>query len=723
MYQRAHAAGVALLTLTAALPTFGATHDSDDVDLVGRWARGPCYTVAGSGDVLYAGDGAIVRVIDVSTPSLPTEVGNVTITGLVSSLALSGNRLCVAGYEDGLRIVDVSNPAAPAEVGSQATSAVATAVAAEGNYAYVGTSGDGLRIVDITTPGSPFEVSGVALGFIFAVGVEGSLAFAADYRGDLHIIDVTNPASPAVLDVIDVHGTPYGIEASGNHVYTAASGTDIAQMTVVDVSVPTAAVETDRYSILFTTGSGIGLDGSLVYFAAGAGGGVHLIDVSNPADVVLVGQIDTPGVASDVTVLGTHAYVADRHHGVRVLDVSTPATPTEVAAFETPGKTFDVAVSGTYAYLADRADGLRILDVGNPAAPVEVGGLALDGIPIGIAVRDDVAFISVDTHGLDIVDVSTPASPALLATHDVGAGGAAWECVLDGDLAYVAAQSKGLQIVDVSDPTAPVQLGAIVPPSAYALGVDVRHPYAYIASSFAGLYVIDVSDPANPVQVGYLDTYNARDVEVDLSGDYAIVGDAQDGVVAIDVSDPSNPFLAGSLGSIEYGREIDVEGALGFVVTEDTGLRVIDLSNLPTLTEVGYYDTADEAFGLSADGDRIYVADDDDGLWIFENLFLLSVGESPIAGRAVLHGSWPNPFNPRTTIRFSLDRAQRVRLSVHDGEGARIATLLDGACSPGPHDVVWDGRDGRGVEVASGVYVVRLEAGGRTETAKATLLR
>ncbi len=79
---------------------------------------------------------------------------------------------------------------------------------------------------------------------------------------------------------------------------------------------------------------------------------------------------------------------------------------------------------------------------------------------------------------------------------------------------------------------------------------------------------------------------------------------------------------------------------------------------------------------------------------------------------AVLQQSAPNPFTPRTTIRFDLRRAGRVTLSVYDITGRRIRTLLDQALVPGPYEAVWNGTDQGGRRVKSGVYLYELTMGG-----------
>jgi hypothetical protein len=83
-----------------------------------------------------------------------------------------------------------------------------------------------------------------------------------------------------------------------------------------------------------------------------------------------------------------------------------------------------------------------------------------------------------------------------------------------------------------------------------------------------------------------------------------------------------------------------------------------------------------------------------------------------------IHGIFPNPFNPLTTISFSLSTQQRVHLAVYDVQGRLVNALLDGVLEAGPHEVAWDARDGSGQEIASGIYFCRLTSGRETDVRK-----
>jgi hypothetical protein len=83
----------------------------------------------------------------------------------------------------------------------------------------------------------------------------------------------------------------------------------------------------------------------------------------------------------------------------------------------------------------------------------------------------------------------------------------------------------------------------------------------------------------------------------------------------------------------------------------------------------------------------------------------------------------PNPFNPQTTIRFSIAGESPVRLEVYGLDGRRIAVLVDETLPAGSHEAVWQGRDDTGRRVASGVYFSRLLAGSQSQVRKMTLMK
>jgi hypothetical protein len=83
----------------------------------------------------------------------------------------------------------------------------------------------------------------------------------------------------------------------------------------------------------------------------------------------------------------------------------------------------------------------------------------------------------------------------------------------------------------------------------------------------------------------------------------------------------------------------------------------------------------------------------------------------------------PNPFNPRTTITYTVPRAGLVNLKIYDVQGHSVKTIVNEYKSASEYTTTWGGRDNNGIEVSAGIYFVRLEARGQVRTRKVVLLR
>jgi len=91
--------------------------------------------------------------------------------------------------------------------------------------------------------------------------------------------------------------------------------------------------------------------------------------------------------------------------------------------------------------------------------------------------------------------------------------------------------------------------------------------------------------------------------------------------------------------------------------------------------------------------------------------------------RAALRQNAPNPFNPSTTITFSLAEGGAAELRVFDVRGRNLRVLAAGDLPAGEHSVTWDGRDDDGRPVPSGIYFYKLRCGGFEGLQRMVLLR
>ena len=88
-----------------------------------------------------------------------------------------------------------------------------------------------------------------------------------------------------------------------------------------------------------------------------------------------------------------------------------------------------------------------------------------------------------------------------------------------------------------------------------------------------------------------------------------------------------------------------------------------------------------------------------------------------------LIGNFPNPFNPETTILFSLEKTGIVIFEVFNIKGQKIRTLVNESMDAGHHQVLWNGTDDFGRNVSSGIYFYRINAGSESLTKRMLLLK
>jgi parallel beta-helix repeat protein len=92
-----------------------------------------------------------------------------------------------------------------------------------------------------------------------------------------------------------------------------------------------------------------------------------------------------------------------------------------------------------------------------------------------------------------------------------------------------------------------------------------------------------------------------------------------------------------------------------------------------------------------------------------------------------LFQNYPNPFNPTTTIAFDIPGTQgvvqQVQLTVYNIRGKQVIKLIDSEYEPGSHRIVWDGRNEKGEQISSGIYLYTLRSGENVYTRKMVLLK
>jgi hypothetical protein len=385
---------------------------------------------------VYFGDAEHLRIIDVSNPLSPSELGVAALPGTwINDIALAGNHAFISDYHGGLHIVDITESSVPTLAATYDRPAFANGIVVRDNYAYITSLYDGFNIMDISSPAS-LELVDSWDTKIYArnVDLSGNFAFVAGIPDGLHVVNISNPSMPSTNSILEFSSSVQDVAIDGSYAFvTTTSG-----LHVVDISNPTLL---QKVGFLYISGEakGIATVGGYAYVAA-EDSGLHIIDINNPEVPIARGILDTPGSAQDVAVSEGYAYVADKVGGVRIIDVSNPDAPVERSSFKQSGTfsaIYDVAVAGKHLYVAGKA-GLSVLDVVDPSTPLEVGSYNIPYRAESVAVANGVAYVGASFDGIYSLRYTGPGSITIKNQADVADG---TSFSFSGDLGSFALES------------------------------------------------------------------------------------------------------------------------------------------------------------------------------------------------------------------------------------------------------------------------------------------
>ena len=106
---------------------------------------------------------------------------------------------------------------------------------------------------------------------------------------------------------------------------------------------------------------------------------------------------------------------------------------------------------------------------------------------------------------------------------------------------------------------------------------------------------------------------------------------------------------------------------------------------------------------------------------IWDSSLINDADDNTIQLSGINLSNFPNPFNPTTTIEFSIQNDSKIEISIFNIKGQKIKTLVYNEFTKGSHSIIWNGDDDTGKSVSSGIYYYRLNVNGKTEAVKKCL--
>jgi hypothetical protein len=727
--------------------------------LAGSYVLTAARDVAVDGDYAYVTDaGTGLDVIDISDPSAPSLAGSYTTPDDASGVFVAGDHAYVANGDSGLQVIDIADPTTPSKAGSYITSGWAFSVTVSGDYAFVSVSSQDLEIVDVSDPTTPALAGTFSTNNPRNVFVSGNLAYVADQGPGVKVLDISDPTTPTQVGSYHTPGETWDVFVSGDIACVAANS---AGLVVLDVSDPTSPSSVAGLNLPDYV-RGVVVSGDLA-FLANYSDGLAVVDISDPTNPTLVGDYITSDWASDVVVSGEHAFVTANSAGLQVIQVrqtealssanlaqslminslSEVVVRARISATQVgdvqwelradPGQPWTPATLDEWTFPAEGSDlrwrsTLNWTSGANPyVSQMSIEWHTQSGTIVSIEdVPDDQggwARLRLLRSGYDFAGGPTPLLQYFIQRRYTDAGtfeaaaapvarvGEALPEILKSFPAELplfrwqnryftlersrTAAAEAWEIVASAPAIQQDEQIILVPtladsmpgssPTAYRILAQSATPGVFYYSAVDSGYSLDNIAPGVP---------EALAVAYNTGGGNQLAWDP--------APEPDFQYYR-----IYRGTDP------GFVPGPG---NLVHSTASPSWTDPDYGDPSVhyKVTALDHAGNESDPASPD---------VTTGAGEATTPTRYALHQNVPNPFNPMTTIRYSLPEASDVSLVVYDAAGHRVRTLVGGSMPPGNHEVPWDGVDDDGVRVASGVYFYRLEAGVFVQTRRMVLIR
>ena len=374
-------------------------------------------------------------------------------------------------------------------------------VALQPPYVYAG-SGDAVQVLRIHEE-RLVEVAVVELrGFsAFLLEKDGFLYVPLFDRG-LDVVDVRDPSHPRI-----VHSYETSSAQDTNAWWTSAAtvgdllvvgsgngGSPDSGLHIFDISSPADAFLVSHFPNTGGWPRSVAASDSTVYTGLGEPGRLGILDITDPQTPISQGTIGTPNGAETRALLveGTTLYVANSFQtGLSVYDISTPMSPSLVTTRDTPSLTDGLATFGSNLYLTDFWDspGILVYDIATPEAPSLVRGIDVTGNAAGNPAAEG-GYLAVPTStGLALYSLATPSNPSLLdiwqpeePVDDV------YRMAADGERVIVANFRSGIKGFRLTEDR--LREVATLRTRGEANDVAWNAPYAYVSGNWAS--TIDV---------------------------------------------------------------------------------------------------------------------------------------------------------------------------------------------------------------------------------------
>jgi len=433
------------------------------------------HIIGSYGSIVYLSDGTIV---DVSKPSNPTIIGalgtEISVVSDYKAYGMQGGRLTVT---------DVSVPSSPKSLGNISIDEIDSLMTYGGKIKaisdsrlYITYSDCGgwdkpakLWILDVSKLSSPIPVGIVELkDCVGGVTVSGNTAFVANGMNGLQIIDVSNLLSPKVIGSVKTPDYSFDVAVSGSTAYVAD---DLSGLQIIDIS----NISADNLIKVKTPNvvNDVAISGSVAYVQERDNSLIYITDLQT---YKIINTLKMPDVVKSIIVSGPALYVTmydydyDRNYSLQVWDISNLSSPTFIRSMgDISGIKFLLSDSKAYGDYYNYDSYIKsdlLIDISNPLLPKVINTFPAEDIPSLFVVSGSFGYktsgdcVYGDLPGcsdLVILDMTNSINPQTLSTlKPTGEGLLNWTTIsslaVSGNFVYAACPLESLlKVIDVSN--------------------------------------------------------------------------------------------------------------------------------------------------------------------------------------------------------------------------------------------------------------------------------
>lgn len=552
-------------------------------------------------------------MVNIADPAAPSVTGFAEVPdqgGLqAEGIAVLGDLVFMAGFNDGFAVVDVTNKASPVTrlfnqdealfgqnyaLAAQERGAT-DLLAVAGNSSFALYSVSGSAAAPVVTRVSSAVAGGRSLAF------KGSVLYVAGTGGgwDLSSYETSTPATPVLRGsaspAVSVAAAE-SVEIAGNRAFVALRDYGFA---VIDITDP-ANISTLRIQTVPGDSSHVAVGGGYAYVSAGYDYDLSIYGANDPSGASIVLTKTDVNAGSRLSAYRDYLYVTEYYDAgggyadwhAAAYNIALPASAFRNASNISNYSPFEFRFAGSRAFLASERSGIAALDLANPGAPAYIhpGYVSLPGGNAwAIALTGNYALVGTSNSWLNTVDLSRPGALTVVGSVQTqGVSSANTEVrgvAVRGNLAYAANEQAGLRVMEVTDPAFPVALSGYgaLPALGSAAALALAGDFVLVADSTNGLLVFDGATARTWSSGGQARIWppvvsGGGAFDVVVRGNYAYVAKGAGGLQIWDVSNPRSPVAAGTISQAGFSPvSIVIYKDYLYALDGATKLYVVDL--------------------------------------------------------------------------------------------------------------------------------------------------